>query len=123
MHEADEVRRCCYEPSGSHFGAHVGPARVLQHAPSSNSAGSSTTNHGLKSALYGGSTAQVSGFIFFVPEKQVAVAFLFNLEDVPGSERSKLARDITDVVLGYSPAEPGAPAASPSAKAGGPTTK
>ena len=79
--------------------------------------------HGLKSALYGGSTAQVSGFIFFVPEKQVGVAFLFNLEDVSGSERSKLARDITDVVLGYSPAEPVAPAASPSAKPGAPTTK
>ena len=79
--------------------------------------------HGLKSALYGGSTAQVSGFIFFVPEKQVAVAFLFNLEDVPGSERSTLARDITDVVLGYSPAEPAAPAASSSAKPGTPTTK
>jgi CubicO group peptidase (beta-lactamase class C family) len=60
--------------------------------------------HGLKSAFYGGSTAQVSGFIFFVPEKEVAVAFLFNLEDVSGSERSKLARDITDVVLRYRPA-------------------
>lgn len=34
-----------------------------------------------------------------------------------------LARDITDVVLGYPPGEPGAPVASPSAKPGTPTGK
>ncbi len=40
--------------------------------------------HGMKSGLYGGGTAQVSALIFFVPEKRLAVAGMFNLEGIPG---------------------------------------
>ena len=56
--------------------------------------------HGMKSGTYGGGTAQVSGVVFFVPEKRLAVAGLFNLEGIPGPERIALAERIADVVLG-----------------------
>jgi CubicO group peptidase (beta-lactamase class C family) len=58
--------------------------------------------HGLPMALYGGGTPQVSGFIFFVPQKKISVAILFNLEDVPAATRADLAEAIADVVLGES---------------------
>jgi CubicO group peptidase (beta-lactamase class C family) len=56
--------------------------------------------HGMKSGTYGGGTAQVSAVVFFVPEKRLAVAGLFNLEGIPGPERIALAERIADVVLG-----------------------
>jgi CubicO group peptidase (beta-lactamase class C family) len=56
--------------------------------------------HGMKAGLYGGGTAQVSAVVFFVPEKKVSVAGLFNLEGIPGPERIVLAERIADVVLG-----------------------
>jgi serine beta-lactamase-like protein LACTB, mitochondrial len=56
--------------------------------------------HGMKAALYGGGTAQVSALIFFVPEKKLAVAGMFNLERIPGPERIALGEAIADVVLG-----------------------
>lgn len=54
---------------------------------------------GMKAVHYGGGTPQVSGFIFFVPEKQVTVSGLFNLEDIPATERIELAEMIADVIL------------------------
>ena len=48
--------------------------------------------HGMKAGLYGGGTAQVSALIFFVPEKRLAVAGMFNLEGIPGPERIALGR-------------------------------
>ncbi|MGC2195009.1 MAG: serine hydrolase domain-containing protein [Terriglobales bacterium] len=56
--------------------------------------------HGMKAGLYGGGTAQVSAMIFFVPEKQLAVAGMFNLEGIPGPERIALGEAIADVMLG-----------------------
>lgn len=55
---------------------------------------------GMKAVHYGGGTPQVSGFVFFVPEKQIAISGLFNLEDIPAVERIALAEAIADVVLG-----------------------
>lgn len=54
---------------------------------------------GMKAVHYGGGTPQVSGFVFFVPEKQIAISGLFNLEDIPAAERIALAKAIADVVL------------------------
>jgi serine beta-lactamase-like protein LACTB len=56
--------------------------------------------HGMRAGLYGGGTPQVSGVVFFVPEKRLAIAGIFNLEDIPGAERIVLAEAIADVVLG-----------------------
>jgi hypothetical protein len=52
--------------------------------------------HGMKAGLYGGGTAQVSALIFFVPEKRLAVAGMFNLEGVPGPERISLGEAIAE---------------------------
>jgi len=62
--------------------------------------------HGMKSGLYGGGTAQVSALIFFVPEKRLAVAGMFNLEGIPGPERIALGEAIADAVLGESTPNP-----------------
>ena len=62
--------------------------------------------HGMKSGLYGGGTAQVSALIFFVPEKRLAVAGMFNLEGIPGPERIALGEAIADVVLGETTPNP-----------------
>ena len=56
--------------------------------------------HGMRAGLHGGGTPQVSGIAFFVPEKRLAVAGIFNLENLPGTERIQLAEAIADVVLG-----------------------
>jgi serine beta-lactamase-like protein LACTB, mitochondrial len=56
--------------------------------------------HGMRAGLYGGGTPEVSGVVFFVPEKQLAVAGIFNLEEIPGAKRIALAEAIADVVLG-----------------------
>ena len=55
--------------------------------------------HGMKAALYGGGTAQVSALIFFVLEKRLAVAGMLNLEGIPGPERIGLGEAIADVIL------------------------
>ncbi len=56
--------------------------------------------HGMRAGLHGGGTPQVSGVAFFVPEKRLAIAGIFNLENIPGGERIRLAEAIADVVLG-----------------------
>lgn len=55
--------------------------------------------HGSDAALYGGGTPQVSGFVFFVPDRRLSVAVLLNLEDVPSAKRADLAEAIGDIVL------------------------
>jgi len=62
--------------------------------------------HGMKAGLYGGGTAQVSALIFFVPEKRLAVAGMFNLEGIPGPERIALGEAIADAVLGETTPNP-----------------
>jgi len=62
---------------------------------------------GMKAVHYGGGTPQVSGFVFFVPEKRIAISGLFNLEDIPAAERIALAEAIADVVLGDVASIPG----------------
>jgi serine beta-lactamase-like protein LACTB, mitochondrial len=62
--------------------------------------------HGMKSGLYGGGTAQVSALIFFVPEKRLAVAGMFNLEGIPGPERIALCEAIADIILGETSPNP-----------------
>jgi CubicO group peptidase (beta-lactamase class C family) len=62
--------------------------------------------HGMKAGLYGGGTAQVSALIFLVPEKQLAVAGMFNLEGIPGPERIALGEAIADIVLGETKPNP-----------------
>ena len=54
---------------------------------------------GHRAGLYGGSTAGVSGFVYFVPDLGIAIAMLFNLEDVPGDQRVRLAHAIADIAL------------------------
>ena len=56
--------------------------------------------HGMKAGTYGGGTAQVSGVVFFVPARDLAVAGIFNLENIPGPKRIALAERIADVLLG-----------------------
>jgi serine beta-lactamase-like protein LACTB, mitochondrial len=63
--------------------------------------------HGMKAVHCGGGTPQVSGFVFFVPEKRIAISGLFNLEDIPAVERIALAEAIADVVLGDVASIPG----------------
>jgi len=55
--------------------------------------------HGMKAGLYGGGTAQVSAVVFFVPERDLAIAGMFNLENIPGSKRIALAERIADILL------------------------
>jgi serine beta-lactamase-like protein LACTB, mitochondrial len=62
--------------------------------------------HGMRAGLYGGGTAQVSAVVFFVPEKQLAVAGMFNLEGIPGPGRIALAEAIADVLLGQTKPNP-----------------
>jgi CubicO group peptidase (beta-lactamase class C family) len=56
--------------------------------------------HGMKVGLYGGGTPQVAGIIFFVPEKHLAIAGIFNLENVTGAKRIALAEAIADIIQG-----------------------
>src|ERR1700685_254456 len=39
--------------------------------------------HGMRAGFHGGGTPQVSGIVFFVPEKKLAIAGVFNLENIP----------------------------------------
>lgn len=56
--------------------------------------------HGQRAGLHGGGTPQVSAIAFFVPERRIAVAAFFNLENVPGAARIALAEALADAVLG-----------------------
>jgi CubicO group peptidase (beta-lactamase class C family) len=56
--------------------------------------------HGMRAGLHGGGTPQVSGIDFFVPQKRIAVAGIFDLQDIPAKARIELAEAIADVVLG-----------------------
>jgi CubicO group peptidase (beta-lactamase class C family) len=62
--------------------------------------------HGMKAGTYGGGTAQVSGVVFFVPARDLSVAGIFNLENIPGGKRIALAERIADVVLGETTPNP-----------------
>jgi hypothetical protein len=54
----------------------------------------------MRAGFHGGGTPQVSGIALFVPVKHVAVAGIFNLQNIDGGKRVKLAEAIADVVLG-----------------------
>ena len=56
--------------------------------------------HGMRAGLYGGGTPQVSGIVLFVPEKHIAIGGIFNLQNIDGGKRIKLAEAIADVILG-----------------------
>jgi len=56
--------------------------------------------HGMRAGLHGGGTPQVSGIVFFVPKKHTAIAGIFNLQNIDGRKRIKLAEAIADAVLG-----------------------
>ena len=56
--------------------------------------------HGMRAGLHGGGTPGVSGIAFFVPEKKLAIAGIFNLQDIGGTKRITLAEAIADVILG-----------------------
>ena len=56
--------------------------------------------HGMRAGFHGGGTPQVSGIAFFVPEKHIAIAGVFNLQDIDGGKRIALAEAIADVILG-----------------------
>ena len=55
--------------------------------------------HGLRAGLHGGGTPGISAVAFFVPERNLAVAGFFNLENVPGAARIALAEAIADILL------------------------
>jgi CubicO group peptidase (beta-lactamase class C family) len=57
---------------------------------------------GMKIGVHGGGTPEVSGIVMFIPEKKLAIAGIFNLEEIPGTERIELAKSIADEVLGFS---------------------
>ena len=56
--------------------------------------------HGTRAGFHGGGTPQVSGIAFFVPKKHLAIAAIFNLQDIDGGKRIALAEAIADIVLG-----------------------
>jgi CubicO group peptidase (beta-lactamase class C family) len=60
--------------------------------------------HGLRAGFHGGGTPQVSGIAFFVPGKRIAIAGIFNVQDISGAKRVTLAKAIIDAVLGPEPA-------------------
>jgi len=78
--------------------------------------------HGSRAGYHGGGTPQVSGIAFLVPEKRIAVAGIFNIQNIKGTTRLALAEAIADVVLGnktpnviqgIAPEPPPQPAKSP----------
>lgn len=54
--------------------------------------------YGSREAFHGGVTPEVSGILYMLPDRRLAVAILMNLEAVPG--RTGLAADIAALVLG-----------------------
>ncbi|MCU1350466.1 MAG: hypothetical protein JWO56_3496 [Acidobacteria bacterium] len=57
--------------------------------------------HGDRWLFHGGSSPGASGIIVMMPAHRFAVAFLTNLDELPG--RSELAEDITRLILGFPP--------------------
>jgi len=57
--------------------------------------------HGSRVGFHGGGTPQVSGIAFFVPEKHIAIAGIFNVQNVSAATRVTLVKNIADVVLRY----------------------
>ena len=55
--------------------------------------------HGLRAGFHGGGTPQVSGIAWFVPARHIAIAGIFNLQNISGPTRVALANAIADVVL------------------------
>jgi CubicO group peptidase (beta-lactamase class C family) len=56
--------------------------------------------HGARAGFHGGGTPQVSGIAFFVPDRHIAIAGVFNIQNIAGDKRIALAKAIADVVLG-----------------------
>jgi serine beta-lactamase-like protein LACTB, mitochondrial len=56
--------------------------------------------HGMRAGFHGGGTPQVSAIALFVPEKHIAIAGFFNVQNISGAARVALAKSIADVVLG-----------------------
>ena len=77
--------------------------------------GSTVDNYGMGWAIddtgdivfHGGSSPGVSGMLYLVPKRRLAIAFLTNLESAP--DRADIAAQISYVVLGAAPPPPGAP--------------
>jgi len=55
---------------------------------------------GMRAGFHGGGTPQVSGIVFFVPAKKLAIAGVFNVEEIPAADRTGLVKAIADLVLG-----------------------
>jgi len=55
-------------------------------------------HRGMRVAFHGGGTPGISAIAFMVPEKRLAIAAFFNLENIPGAARIALAKAIVDVV-------------------------
>jgi CubicO group peptidase (beta-lactamase class C family) len=56
--------------------------------------------HGMRVGFHGGGTPQVSGIALFVPEEHIAVAGIFNVQNITGAKRVALAKAIAEAVLG-----------------------
>jgi hypothetical protein len=55
--------------------------------------------HGMRAGFHGGGTPKVSGIAWFLPAKRIAIAGVFNLQNIAGATRVALAKAIADVVL------------------------
>jgi serine beta-lactamase-like protein LACTB len=53
---------------------------------------------GERIGIYGGGTPQVSGIVLFAPGSRIAIAGIFNLEDISGEKRIALAKRLLGVV-------------------------
>ena len=62
--------------------------------------------HGMRTGFFAGGAQQVSGIVFFVPEKKLAIVGLFNLENLSVGERVVLVEAMADVILGIKQANP-----------------
>jgi len=60
--------------------------------------------YGFVEAFHGGSTPQVSGVLYMLPEARFAIALMTNLEGVPG--RTELAAQVARLVLGLGKSQP-----------------
>lgn len=69
--------------------------------------------HGLRAGFHGGGTPKVSGIAFFVPQKRIAIAGVFNLQNISGATRVALAKAIADVVFEDASAAPSKAAGVP----------
>jgi serine beta-lactamase-like protein LACTB, mitochondrial len=56
--------------------------------------------HGVRVGFHGGGTPGVSGIAWFVPEKHIAIAGIFNLQNISATTRVTLAKSMADVVMG-----------------------